>query len=302
MIKKALIIILIFNLNLFAFDKVDEYKLMKSLVVKVHNSISIGNGNNRCVFNDEIIRYGEGHCGHFAKILVRELLKYGYDSEIVSIITYNKRNHAMVQVKLKNGKKILLDALSNIVYKYSIEEILLNTKLSQDKYFQNGNIKNYSNLSFFNTIKTLQFIPYIGTYILKNINNINVDDKLFFKKPNDIMSSFDYSYNTYSATKINASEKINLNIKFKDKDRISSIVIYPYSINDYPAKIKLNCDDITVFDQDIKLKRGMIVINFYANNKCNDLNFEFSDFKGQNRLLLRDIYIYGKEANDTCVE
>jgi len=295
MINKAFIIIILINLNLLAISEADELAKMKKFVVKVHNLISPGLGNNSCVFNDEIIKYVQGHCGHFSKILVRELLKQGYESEIVSIETYNKRNHAMVQVQLKNGKYILLDALSNVVYKYSIEEILLNTKLSQDKYFQKRKIQSYSNLSFFNSIHKLQFIPYVGTFILKNISNVYVDDKLFFKIPNDVNSLFDYKYNSYAATRTNVSEKINVQVKFSKQNRLSSVVIFPYSNEDYPKKVELKYDGEIFYKNDfIKLKRSLIVINLEGNDYCQQLDFNFSDFQGQDRLLLRDIYIYGK--------
>ena len=139
-----LIFLVLLNLSLYASTEIEQQDLkkIKEKVIIVHNLIKSGVGNNTCVFNDEIIEFGEGHCGHFSKMLVRELLLIGYNSEIISLITYNKRNHAVVQVTLNNGKKILLDSLSNVIYNNSIEEILLNPLVSQNKYFDDSRIIN----------------------------------------------------------------------------------------------------------------------------------------------------------------
>ena len=98
MIKLLLIKILLL-LNLYGFANSNELDLFQQLTTKIHKSINYGVGSNNTFFDDEIIKYGEGHCGHLSWMLVRKLINYGYDSEIISITTYNGRNHSMVQVK-----------------------------------------------------------------------------------------------------------------------------------------------------------------------------------------------------------
>jgi len=298
---KKLIIITFFIMSCFAnsvlYDTKDEMLKLKEIVNSVHNSFKYGVGTMKAEFNDEIVKYGEGHCGHYSWMLLREFIKKGYEGEIVSIITYNHRNHAMVEIERKSDKKkILVDATTNLVYSYGVEDILKKPSLSQDRIGQSTS-PSYSDIDFWNSVKILRYYPYIGYLTVNNIKSITTKEaKVFYPKPNGIESAFDNKYNTYTATKMNQADNIVFSVDFKKENRLSSIVIEPYSNGIYPSKIKLYCNNKIIVNKTIKPKRGMLIINLVEPEQqyCKKLKFNFSDFQGQNRLLIRDIYFYGK--------
>jgi hypothetical protein len=100
------------------------------------------------------------------------------------------------------------------------------------------------------------------------------------------------------ATKTNAAKNVRLRFEFEKTNRISSLVIKPYDINNYPSKIKMTCINGSasnlIYNQKVRLKRSMIVLNLFGDDYCDKLEIDFSDFVGQNRLLIRDITIIGK--------
>lgn len=298
--KKQFFILVFMFVSCFGNTQMDsEISDIQKTVNKVSNSFQYGIGSMDTEFNDEIIKYGEGHCGHYSWVLLREFLKQGYSGEIISITTYNHRNHAMVEIERKTDyKKILVDATTNLVYDYSVEDILKNPLLSKQRHGRSKS-PTYSNLAFWGTIKTIRYLPYIGYKTLDNIQNIKVDNpNIFYKKPNGLYASFDKKYNTYTATKMSSSIKVNFEILFKKQNRLSSIVIEPYDINTYPSKLLLKCMDNNqiIYNNFLKIKRSLLIVNIVEPKKqyCKKLKFEFSDFQGQDRLLIRDIYFYGK--------
>ncbi len=276
-----------------------ELEVLYNYVKEIHNSISYGVGSNKCFFNDEIIKYGKGNCSHYSLMLARKLIVHGYKMEIIAIKTYNKRIHSVVQTCLKTtGEKILLDATTGIVYLNSLGKILENPSLCS-KVIGKSSLSVYSDFSFWSTVRTIQYIPYLGQLPLENIKRVEGQPKsAFYPKPNGINASLDLNYYTYTATKVNFSSPISILLQFSKMDRISSIVIEPYDINDYPSKIGILCQNdgrkTKIFDRKVKLVRGLIVINFPYGVRCKGIQIIFSDFVGQKRLLIRDIEIYGK--------
>ncbi|WP_457641504.1 hypothetical protein [Persephonella sp.] len=277
----------------------NEILELKNLVDKVHKSIKYGIGKNDLVFRDEILEYGEGHCGHLVRILLTELLKKGYSNfDIVYISTYNKRIHTVMQIKLKKSPQIVtLDPTTNLVYPYSVEEILKNPFLSKN-VIGTSKYPVYSDLNFWSTVRQVLFIPYYDAFPIKPEKVYTKHINSFFPPPHNIDALFDGNFSTYTATKTGSNTHISISAKLKKESRISSIVIYPYDEKNYPEKIKIMCKRISsskiIFDSRIFLKRGIIVINLPEGPYCDNLEFNFSKFKGQNRLLIRDIYIYGK--------
>lgn len=270
-----------------------EYQHLQTIVSKVHQSIDYGVGNTELLFADEIIGLGEGHCGHFSWLLSRELWKQGYKNEIVLIITYNKRDHTMVQVTTNDNHTILVDATTNLVYKHSVQEILSDPKLSQD-VVQKGVHKSYSDVDFWSSVETLRFTPYIGISPLNNIKKIVDKQHDFHVSPNDQNALFDFNYGTYGATQGKGEKEVALDVKFTKKNRMSSVVVYPYDMQNYPAHLKIVCDGKTLTDAPAELKRSMIIYNFPNEDSCSNVQLGFSNFQGQKRLLIKDIYFYGK--------
>jgi len=197
----------------YNYNKDKELKQLYKLVNKVHKSIRYGTGRKDAFFTDEILKYGEGHCGHISRVLFRELIKKGYQPEIISINTYNKRSHSMIQIKTKYGSKILLDATTNIIYTKSVNEIVDKPSLVE---------KNTIGKS----VRNIQFLPYLDAYIIKDITN---KDK--------IVNLVDFRY----LTLFKIGKKIK--IKFSRLHRLSSIVIYPLNSNIQKRAIEVFCYD-----------------------------------------------------------
>lgn len=129
---------------------------------------------------------------------------------------------------------------------------------------------------------------------INKFRNIILNKEMFYESEIATSKIIDEDLNTYISQIEEKSKNAEIKFDFYKMTRLSSILIYPYDILHYPKKIKLICDDKLIYDNEIELKRGLIVVNFFGNDYCQQLDFIFSDFQGQDRLLLRDIYIYGK--------
>ncbi len=279
--------------TIYAFDKEDFF--LYHIVTNIHKQIKYGVGKKNMFFPKEIIRNKVGNCGDYSILVFCKLLENNYKNiDNVCIETYDRRIHSLIQVRKKsNGKLAILDATLNIYYPNGVGTLVDNPKKSK-YHLGTSSFTSYSNVSFWNSVKTITYLPYRDAFILRNIKRIVTRKSVFYNKPNNITALFDYDYKTYAATKSNLVNKINIKVEFKKKNRISSIVIYPYNVKNYPKKIKVKCDGTTIYNKSIFLVRNLIVINFYHHDMCSSLDFVFSDFQGQNRLLLRDMYIYGK--------
>jgi len=292
--KKIILIVVLFNLNLFAINNEDIF--LSKLVNKIHKEIKYGVGKKDLFFSDEILKYGFGNCGYYSILVFNELLKNGYkDIDSVFLETYDGRKHNVIQVRKKSTHKLVtLDATTNVYYLNGIGLLVDEPKKYKQKIGE-STIKAYSDYSFWNSIKKVWYFPYKDAFVLQNIKKIYTNNNLFYKIPNNVFAMFDYNYSTYAATKINLTGKIKFKVQFKKSNNITSIVIYPYSFTSYPKEVKLLCNDNVVYNNsDIQLRRNLIVINFIKKLKCNSITFILGKFKGQNRLLIRDIYIYGK--------
>merc|ERR1711879_862022 len=198
-----------------------EIDLIISHIEKVHNSITYGTGEKSALFTDEIFEVGSGHCGHYSRMLFRELLLLGYKPEIISIITFDKRSHSMLEVTLKSGKKILADATTNILYLNSATEIISNPDILENNIIGTSTKEMYSNKSFWKNIKTFKYLPYLDANLIKDFAQNNIENIIDFK------------YNTS-----NYSNEVK--VKFNNIHRISSIVIYPFEKN-ININVSLRC-------------------------------------------------------------
>lgn len=255
----------------------NEIKILNNLVNKVHKSIKYGNGDQDALFTDEVLKVGEGHCGHYSRMLFTELLKLHYSPEIISIKTFDGRHHAMIQVKTKNNNVVLLDATTNIIYKNDAGEIIHNPYIINKSIIGKSVFPAFSNISFWSNIQSLKFLPYLDANVIKDykINN------------KDLNTAFDF----LSSTIYDNNEKY-FEVEFKHPHRLSSIVIYSKTPKD-PIELEITCYnntlDKSIFKKSLINQRSLFPINFYEKVVCKKLSFQFSDI-----LKIQDIYIYGK--------
>jgi len=270
-------------------------------VARVGTSIRYGTGTPEAEFNDEIVRRGEGHCGHYAAMLLREFLKLGYRGEIVSVTTYNHRMHSLVQIRRKSdGKKILADATTGLVYAHSVEEIVGTPSLCREKTGR-SRVPGYSGIDFWESVKSVTYLPFVGWRTIGRFRSVGTAEKgVFYPAPNGIAAVFDGDYDTYAATKARAAERVTVTAEFPTRSRLSSIVIVPYDNGTYPSRLSVVCEEnnATVFRGGIRPDRGLLVVNIVDPRKqhCTRVRLTFSGFRGQKRLLVREIRFYGKKA------
>lgn len=296
--KYILIITLFVNLLLADLQNIKsekiEYIYFNNVINKIHNILKNGEGYPDDLFIDELEKRREGHCGHFSLFFFRELIMHDYSVEIINITTFDNRIHNVVQVKLKSSDRyIVVDPTSKIIYKNSIGELIANPSLSNNK-IGNSEYEVYTSESFWKNIKFIKFDTFIEMQPINKFRNIILNKEMFYESEIATSKIIDEDLNTYISQIEEKSKNAEIKFDFYKMTRLSSILIYPYDILHYPKKIKLICDDKLIYDNEIELKRGLIVVNFFGNDYCQQLDFIFSDFQGQDRLLLRDIYIYGK--------
>ncbi len=290
-------IIAYYRINYYILDH-KELISLKKLLNEVHYSIKYGNPGKQLFFKNEILKNKTGHCGNLSRLLIFDLLKIGYNNfDIISISTYNKRNHTLVQLNLKNSAKaILLDPTTNIIYMHSLGQLLDKPSLCND-ITGKSSFPKYSDINFWSTIENIIFIPYLDGLVIKPDMAYLKKNNIYLKSKYILNNLFDGIYRTYINIKIKQNKSVNIIAEFNKKKRISSIVIYPYDTRHYPSHLSIYCKNRStekkLFDGNIHITRGMIIVNLYKGPYCNNMEFSFSNCTS-NTLLLRNIFIYGE--------
>lgn len=159
-IKKILLPLLILFLLLpyHAMAMAESVSEVQSINSQVHNMISYGPGLPGGESAQELLAYGEGNCGDYTYLMMRELRKKGYTCRIVGMISFYKNAvHSRIEVKI-NGKWYTFDPTFNIYYPNSTQEIIDNPDLFYDMVGTPSPQSAYNEIEFFRVPKYLEYI------------------------------------------------------------------------------------------------------------------------------------------------
>lgn len=92
---------------------------------------------------EELLEYGEGHCGSYAYLLNKYLAMKGIECQTVDITSRNQGGHSIVEVHV-NGNYFVLDPTLNLLYKSNIQNLVNNGIVySGELYIEYGWGDNY---------------------------------------------------------------------------------------------------------------------------------------------------------------
>lgn len=179
--------------------EVDDMKVVKEINDRIHKSISYGIGTGQSSSSKEVLEYGEGHCGDYAYLMVKELRKKGYEARMVGIASsYYDGMHTRVEVKI-DDKWYIFDPTFNIAFPNSTMEIIKKPDLIKLMEGIPSDESKYNKEEFF---KGVQLIEY--TYDIDNRDNnlskvAKVKSDLEFEEGYEANKSLDQDSITFTA-------------------------------------------------------------------------------------------------------
>ena len=99
---------------------------LKEINCYVNSLLTYGSGplyEDRNPNEQELLKYGEGHCGEYAYLLTKYLIQKQIECKTADITMYELGGHSVVEVKWK-GHYFVLDPTLNLYYKGSLSDIV----------------------------------------------------------------------------------------------------------------------------------------------------------------------------------
>lgn len=183
---------------------------------------------------DDVKKIRTADCGDFARQLVYDLKRNGYDCGVVGLQSWYKgANHAMVEVSIR-GKTYLLDPTNGLYYQNSLEELRNNPALSRQRIVQHDEeiMEAYASEEFFDGIYFVQKIDGNPDY-LKSLSEqivcIEVEGDIV--DGNDGKNIIDGNSSTFLQTNFSEEEQV-MEIILKEKMPIGYLGILAYSADE----------------------------------------------------------------------
>jgi hypothetical protein len=247
---------------------------------------------------DELINYPNGSCSQQGYLLARKAKELGFKSQQIGLFAKTGANDVMVNVS-DGINQFLFVSSAGAYYKNSLWQIFENIELANE-FFANKTEKEnvlaarnlYLSPSFFETIDSIK-IYHLNNYETNLLKlSRKSSSKNLFEYPYNEKHLLDYQNKYYTAGKNN---KENQSIEYIFDN---SIIIYRfyfqwYSNNDYAKKIKIKINDKQTlkFENSSNGLETEIVLP-ESIKEVKKIEFIFSDFNGQNRLLLKQLGAY----------
>lgn len=253
---------------------------LKELNKKVHTTIKYGNGKDFGIeqlngkdYAELIKSFGNGHCGHYTYLLMREITANnqwrGYD-----IKTIDNRIHSVIEVNI-NNKWITFDPTLGIYYNKSVHSLINDDikKMSFDVCKEvSSSFKGYCGESFFKAIKEFKmyysFEGYEHNKLTKNniLQGVSVGEIEGY----DTTKLYDEDRNSYFSSNGNSLEfklkklqsyRIELeSYRYYDEIQNKEIILSPKSI-----KVELFKNDKIIDTYELEILEAKLLNKIYFN-------------------------------------
>lgn len=280
-------------------DKLDELIKYNEKLSTLYKEVGPGMmGRKYNLEFDKLINYPNGSCSQQGYLLARKAKELGFNAQQIGLFATSGANDVMVNVSDDINKYLFIPS-TGAYYKNSLWQILENLELST-KFLANKtekeNVLNARNLyltsSFFGNLEKIQMyqLNNYETNLLKLSSKVS--SKNLFEYPNNEKHLLDYQNKHYTAGKNNKGNQ-SIEYIFDNSVNIYRFYFQWYSNNDYAKKIKIKINDRQTleFENSSKGLETEIVLP-ESIKEVKKIEFIFSDFSGQNRLLLRQLGAY----------
>ncbi|HHY71901.1 MAG TPA: hypothetical protein GX497_01455 [Bacillus bacterium] len=154
----VLLVVSILVPNVYADNlKQRQLEFVIKLNDKVHHMLIYGPGLDGDESAQELLDYGEGHCGDFNYLLIRDLLMNGFEARSVGIDSgYNNASHSRVEVKI-GGSWYTFDPTYNTYFPHSTEDMISNPELISDMVGVPNEHSFYNDIEFFKSPQKIYY-------------------------------------------------------------------------------------------------------------------------------------------------
>ncbi|WP_263834077.1 hypothetical protein [Sulfurospirillum oryzae] len=297
---RELFLIIFLLLNVYASDKLEELIKYNDKLSTLYREVGAGMmGGKYNVEFDKLIHYPHGSCSQQGYLLARKAKELGFKTEQLGLFSKTTgTNDVMVNVT-DGDSQFLFVPSAGAYYKNSLWQILDNIKLADNFIVhktKSDHVLNarslYLSASFFKTLENIK-IYHLNNYesnLLKYAKEVS--SKNLFTDPYNEKHLLDFQNKYYTAGEENKPYQ-SIQYVLKESFDIYRFYFQWYSPEDYAQKIKviLNDNETLEFDNKIDGIETEIVLPAMK-TKIQKIEFKFSDFHGQNRLLLKGLGVY----------
>lgn len=293
------LVILVFIIPLSAMGLNESVEQVKTINTQIHNLISYGVGLPGSESAQELLAYGEGHCGDYSYLMIRELRKQGYIARIVGVrSSYKNAAHSRVEVRI-NGKWYLFDPTNNVYFPNSTLELVDNPSLVRNMVGTPKVRTAYNDIEFFNNPQYIECIYdtdsrdknlVIGSTITSNTSFTSGYGLDKLADNSDITFAASQTYSFPQSFTIDFSQPKDIyRIKIKwylpEISGKSFLIEYLDENNQYQELIREN-------DYVDKENDGVYEHVFRNDIHTSKIRFTLIESYGQSRILIREFKIF----------
>ena len=283
----------------FSEEAVSNVEIVANMNANVHSMLRYGKGIGYAASANEVIAFGEGHCGDYTYLLMREISKLNFESRIVGVRSrYKNAAHSRLEVKIE-GKWFTFDPTLNIYYPHSTQEMIDNPDLSEDIIGEPSFQSPYIDKAFFSSPKLIEYL-YDADLRDKNIvTNSTIETQTTFYEGYGTDNLMDGIIATFSASN---TYELPQSLTFILNDSSS---FYRIKIKWYSPEISGKSFKIDYWDEGNKMHEliretdysdpegdGVYEKVFSESITATKLKFTLLDAYEQSRLLIRDFMIF----------
>lgn len=288
--------------NEFAVSAEEDLKKIVEINQMVHNSLRYGAGLSGASAK-EVLKYGEGNCGDFTYLMLRELQIKGIVSRVVGVrSSYNNAIHSRIEVKV-GGKWYTFDPTYGVYYPYSVQEMIENPDLAEEMQGFTEEYSIYMDKEFFKNAVYLEY-HYTADRRDKNIvtlkNEVKISSDAIFSPNNGLEMALDNNYNTFAASNV-FNQPQSFTLEFGSLQEIYRVKIKWLSFEEAGSSFLLE-----YFDDSTNSYKKILEENNYVdpsgdnvyeyilkeNVVTKKVKFTINDTHGQKRILIREFMLF----------
>lgn len=293
----------VINNNLNEQYTIEQMNILKVYTMSkvISNHFQTGEGEKLDLGIEKVLNSKEANCAQEAYAIARYAEFLGIKSRLVGVFARNGLNHLLAEVFI-NKKWVVADGSNGIMYPYSILELVANNKLLNDIVgIPNDDYKVYTSDEFWDSIVKIEYHD-VYEYEKPLIVNYEKSSDNFIQPDNSAKIVIDYSNDLNYAATIESMDESDTYIlmSLKEHADINRIVIKWYDNKNYAVDYKLegSIDGSSFFlinrpknyeAETTDLEQTI----FQVEAKIKYLKFSSTKYNGQQRLLIRNIKIYG---------
>lgn len=250
----------------------------------------------------QLRKIGEGHCGHFGRLLAARLAERGYQSTLVGVSgAVSGPTHLVVEVH-KDGQVWTADPTYNVVYPYAVAELFANPDLAETWYgepIESREWQRYTGRSFFGESATLKYRPDVmglGDYLQPDAHLEVTGDW-----GRNVSHLNDRNWSSYTGI---GSDEVKVSLRWENDQVLTAVMIASVVSREvYPDVVELHVlnDGQAVYKERFEEPLGQRGFVSFALADVQGDAVELH-FEGVNRMGIREIAVRGMKGSEVMAD